>query len=45
MQNQQFISGFPSIKIYTSNLCEGYIMGKYSMSNFPKQGFTWVSSL
>jgi hypothetical protein len=38
--NQQLISSLPSIKIYTSNLCEGCIMGKYLMSNFPEQGFT-----
>jgi hypothetical protein len=40
MQNQQLILGLPFIKICTSNLCEGCIMGKYSMSNFPEQGFT-----
>jgi hypothetical protein len=45
MQNQELILGFPFIKIYTSNICEGCIMGKYSISHFPKQGFTWASSL
>lgn len=45
MQNQQLILGLPFIKIYTSNLCEGCTMGKYSMSNFLKQGFIWASSL
>jgi len=40
MQNQLLVLGFCSIKISTSNLCIGCIMGKHSMSNFPKHSFT-----